>query len=213
MVLAAAAAVTPGSARNFYRIARSPSSCRSRRRPDRVLARVLGERMRAALGQPVLVENVTGAGGSIGVGRVVASAPDGYTIGIGHFGTHVANGAVYPLKYDSSKDLDPVGPAAEQPDDRRDAAELPGDEPQGARRADQGQPRRDRCRNGRRRIGLAYRQPPAPEPHQRTDIIVPYRGTGPAFQDLVAGQIDLIVDQAANCAAAGPPGDRQGFSL
>src|SRR5271155_2516305 len=76
--------------------------------PTDVLARVLGERMRAALGQPVLIENVTGAGGSIGVGRVVSSPPDGYTISIGHFGTHVANGAIYPLKYDLLKDLDPV---------------------------------------------------------------------------------------------------------
>jgi tripartite-type tricarboxylate transporter receptor subunit TctC len=73
-----------------------------------VLSRVLGERIRAALGQPVLIENVTGAGGSIGVGRVVAAAPDGYTLSIGHLGTHVANGAIYPLKYDLLNDLDPV---------------------------------------------------------------------------------------------------------
>src|ERR1700689_2421709 len=76
--------------------------------PTDVLARVLGERIRATLGQPVLVENVTGAGGSIGVGRVVAAAPDGYAISIGHFGTHVANGAIYSLKYDLLRDLDPV---------------------------------------------------------------------------------------------------------
>src|SRR5271167_531858 len=76
--------------------------------PTDVLSRVLGERIRAALGQPVLIENVTGAGGSIGVGRVAAAAPDGYTIGTGHFGTHVANGAIYPLRYDLLHDLDPV---------------------------------------------------------------------------------------------------------
>src|SRR5215470_14251799 len=76
--------------------------------PTDVLARVLGEHIRAELGQPVLIENVTGAGGSIGVGRVAAAAPDGYTVSAGHFGTHVANGAVYPLKYDLERDLDPV---------------------------------------------------------------------------------------------------------
>src|SRR5215470_14243584 len=76
--------------------------------PTDVLARVLGEHIRADLGQPVLIENVTGAGGSIGVGRVAAAAPDGYTISAGHFGTHVANGAIYPLKYDLERDLDPV---------------------------------------------------------------------------------------------------------
>src|ERR1700735_1308096 len=59
------------------------------------VARVVGERMKASLGQPVVVENVTGAGGSIGVGRVARSAPDGYTIGIGNLSTHVINGATY----------------------------------------------------------------------------------------------------------------------
>src|SRR5260370_3062389 len=76
--------------------------------PTDVWARVLGEHIRADLGQPVLIENVTGAGGSIGVGRVAAAAPDGYTISAGHFGTHVANGAIYALKYDLERDLDPV---------------------------------------------------------------------------------------------------------
>src|SRR5258708_20711552 len=76
--------------------------------PTDVLARVLGEHIRADFGQPVLIENVTGAGGSIGVGRVAAAAPDGYTISAGHFGTHVANGAIYALKYDLERDLDPV---------------------------------------------------------------------------------------------------------
>src|SRR5258708_7832838 len=76
--------------------------------PTDVLARVLGEHIRADLGQPVLIENVTGAGGSIGVGRVAAAAPDGYTISAGHFGTHVANGAIYALKYDLERHLHPV---------------------------------------------------------------------------------------------------------
>src|SRR5260370_26227085 len=76
--------------------------------PTDVLARVLGEHIRADLGQPVLIENVTGAGGSIGVGRVAAAAPDSYTISAGHFGTHVANGAIYPLKYHLDPDLHPV---------------------------------------------------------------------------------------------------------
>src|SRR5205814_622026 len=72
------------------------------------MARVMGDRMRVSLGQPVLVENVVGAGGSIGVGRVARAAPDGYTVGIGHWSTHVVNGAIYDLNYDLLKDLDPV---------------------------------------------------------------------------------------------------------
>jgi tripartite-type tricarboxylate transporter receptor subunit TctC len=76
--------------------------------PSDAMARILAERMKATLGETVLVENVTGAGGSIGVGRAVRSPPDGYTISFGHLGTHVANGAIYKLGYDLVTDLEPV---------------------------------------------------------------------------------------------------------
>ena len=65
--------------------------------PSDAMARILAERMKVTLGEAVLIENVTGAGGSIGVGRAVRSPPDGYSISFGHLGTHVANGAVYKL--------------------------------------------------------------------------------------------------------------------
>src|SRR5207247_6622290 len=65
--------------------------------PSDAMARILAERMKVSLGEAVLVENVTGAGGSLGVGRALRSAPDGYTISFGHLGTHVANGAIYKL--------------------------------------------------------------------------------------------------------------------
>src|SRR5438132_10786360 len=76
--------------------------------PSDAMARILAERMKVTLGETVLVENVTGAGGSIGVGRAVRSPPDGYTISFGHLGTHVANGAIYKLGYDVVADLEPV---------------------------------------------------------------------------------------------------------
>ena len=76
--------------------------------PSDAMARILAEQMKLALGQAVVVENVTGAGGSIGVGRAVHAAPDGYTISFGHLGTHVANGAIYKLNYDLIEDLEPV---------------------------------------------------------------------------------------------------------
>src|SRR5438067_13317830 len=76
--------------------------------PSDGMARILAERMKATLGETVLVENVTGAGGSVGVGRAVRSPPDGYTISFGHLGTHVANGAIYKLGYDLVTDLEPV---------------------------------------------------------------------------------------------------------
>jgi tripartite-type tricarboxylate transporter receptor subunit TctC len=80
-----------------------------------VIARSLAERMKASLGQPVIVENVTGAGGSIGVGRVVRTAPDGYTISIGNSSSHVFNGAIYSLQYDLLNDLEPVALLCSQP--------------------------------------------------------------------------------------------------
>ena len=73
--------------------------------PSDAMARILAERMKTTLGETVLVENVTGAGGSVGVGRAVRSPPDGYTISFGHLGTHVINGAIYPLPFDLLNDL------------------------------------------------------------------------------------------------------------
>src|SRR4029077_3027546 len=76
--------------------------------PADALARALGERMRASLGQTVIIENAPGASGTIGAARVVRAPPDGYTLGIGHVGTHVVNGAIFALPFDLLKDLEPV---------------------------------------------------------------------------------------------------------
>src|ERR1700687_1500156 len=80
--------------------------------PTDNLARIMGERMRKTLGQPLLVDNTTGAGGSIGVAKVVRAAPDGYMLSIGHWGTHVVNGAYYSLPYNLLTDLEPVAMVA-----------------------------------------------------------------------------------------------------
>src|SRR5260370_19495514 len=77
--------------------------------PTDVLARILAEQMRRTLGQTVVIENVTGASGSVAGVRAARATPDGYTIIIGHWGTHVLNGAVYSLQYDVLNDFDPVG--------------------------------------------------------------------------------------------------------
>src|SRR5512132_1378100 len=76
--------------------------------PTDTIARILAARMTSAIGQTVVVENTTGAGGTIGVGRIAKGAPDGYLLGIGHIGTHVVNGAIYQLPYDLQTDLEPV---------------------------------------------------------------------------------------------------------
>jgi tripartite-type tricarboxylate transporter receptor subunit TctC len=84
--------------------------------PTDLIARVIGERMRASLGQSVVIENTSGAAnGSVGVGRLVRSAPDGYTIGIGHWSSNVVNGAIYSLPYDLLKDLEPLALATTNP--------------------------------------------------------------------------------------------------
>src|SRR4249920_3947598 len=73
-----------------------------------VAARIMAEHMRTRLGQPVVIENVGGAGGSIAVGRLARAAPDGYTIDIGQWDTHVGS-IIYPLSYDLQKDFEPIG--------------------------------------------------------------------------------------------------------
>ena len=76
--------------------------------PTDTVGRVVAERMRAELGQPVVLENVAGAGGSIGLGRLARSAPDGYTINVGNWSAHVINGAIYSLLYDLKTDFEPI---------------------------------------------------------------------------------------------------------
>ena len=108
--------------------------------PVDTLARTLIEPMRLSLGQPVLIENVTGAVGHIGVGRAVRAAPDGYTVSIGNWPSHVVNGAIYSLPYDLLKDFAPVARLAEQSHVIVAQQGFAGEGPQGADRLAQGQP-------------------------------------------------------------------------
>src|SRR5579864_222067 len=80
-----------------------------------VVARNVAERMKASLGRPVIIENVAGAGGTIGTGRVARATPDGYTLALGHLATHVMNGATYALPYDVRNDFEPVALLAATP--------------------------------------------------------------------------------------------------
>jgi tripartite-type tricarboxylate transporter receptor subunit TctC len=166
--------------------------------PSDAMMRILAERMRTTLGESLLIENVTGAGGSLGVGRTVRSAPDGYTVGFGHLGTNVANGAIYKLGYDLIADLEPVVMLPSNPMiivsknavPAKSLAELLAwmksrPTPPTAGTAGSG--------SGSHIAGLYF--------ENVTGIklqYVPYRGTGPALNDLVAGQIDIIVDQTSN---------------
>jgi len=169
--------------------------------PSDAMCRILVERMKAKLGEPILVENVTGAGGSIGVGRALRSPPDGYTISFGHLGTHVANGAIYKLGYDLVSDLEPVVMLPSNPMIVVSKNDVPAKTltellawlrsrptPPTAGTAGAG--------SGSHIAGLYF--------ENVTGIklqFVPYRGTAPAMTDLVAGQIDMIVDQTSNSIA------------
>jgi len=166
--------------------------------PTDTIGRVIAEGMRATLGQPVIIENVTGASGTIGVGRVARAAPDGYTISIGQWGSHVMNGAIYPLSYDLVKDFAPVAWIANgkplivsrQTLPARDLKEFvawlkanPDKATQGT--AGAGSPQH---------IAGLYLQQETGTHFQ----FVPYRGVAPAMQDMIAGQIDFMIDQATN---------------
>ncbi|MEI7804331.1 MAG: tripartite tricarboxylate transporter substrate binding protein BugD [Hyphomicrobiales bacterium] len=166
--------------------------------PADALARTLGERMRATLGQTIVIENVTGASGTIGVGRAVRSPPDGYTLSLGHVGSHVVNGAIFPLPFDLLKDFEPIAllpsnsllivsrksfPA----NDLKELIAWLKANPDKATAGTSGA-------GGGSHINGVYFQ-------NRTDTrfqFVPYRGTGPAMSDLIAGQIDIMFDQASN---------------
>jgi tripartite-type tricarboxylate transporter receptor subunit TctC len=166
--------------------------------PTDTLARIMAERMGRALGQTVVVENVTGAAGSIGVGRVARAAPDGYTLGIGHWSTHVVNGAVYKLQYDLVKDFEPVAMIASNPQLLVTKNAVPATnlkELIAWVKANDGKVSAGTAGVGAAsHVGGIYFQNLI---GARLEFI-PYRGTAPALQALMAGQIDLMFDQASN---------------
>ena len=162
------------------------------------IARILGDHMRTQLGQTIVVENVGGAAGSIGTGRVARSAPDGYTIVSGNWPTHVLNGAVYSLNYDVLKDFEPISlvatelivlsarknfPAAKLTDliawlrANPDKASAGTTGPGGVGHV----------------VGIFFQKETGTQFQ-----FIPYRGLAPAMQDMIAGQIDLMFDTSAN---------------
>jgi tripartite-type tricarboxylate transporter receptor subunit TctC len=166
--------------------------------PTDTIARIMGQRMRQSLGQTFVIENVTGAAGSIGVGRVARASPDGYTVGIGHWSTHVVNGAIYQLPYDVLNDFEPISLVASNPQLIVAKKTLPPNDLKELIAWLKANP--DKASEGTAGAGSAshvsgaYFQKATGTSFQ----FVPYRGTGPAMQDLVAGQIDIMFDQAAN---------------
>ena len=163
--------------------------------PTDAIIRNLGERIRVSLGQPLIVEYVTGASGSVGTTRVNRAAPDGYTIICGHFGTHATNGAVYQLPYDLVTDFTPISLLPRNPYLVVAQKNLP---PNNLRefmaylKTNPG-----KVNMGHPGVGTGPHLLAIQLAHLAggTMNYVPYRGSGPAMTDLIAGQIDLMVDQ------------------
>jgi tripartite-type tricarboxylate transporter receptor subunit TctC len=163
-----------------------------------VSARLMAQHMRASLGQTVVVENVSGATGSIGVGRVARAAPDGYTISLGTPSQYVTNGALYALPYDV-RDLTPIALTTNQPYLIVARTTLPANDLQGLiawlhqnpNKAFAGTP----GVGGGSHLGGLFFQNATGTRFQ----FVPYRGGAPALQDLIAGQIDLMFVTIGDC--------------
>jgi tripartite-type tricarboxylate transporter receptor subunit TctC len=158
--------------------------------PGDTIARVLAERMRKSLGQPIIIENVTGASGSIGTGRVARARPDGYTIDLGLISTHVLNGGFYSLPYDVVNDFAPISPLVTQPVflfarktmPAKDLIELIAWLKANPNKASAG------LGSSFMRLATAFFQ----RETATQFAFVPYRGAAPAMTDLIAGQIDLL---------------------
>jgi tripartite-type tricarboxylate transporter receptor subunit TctC len=162
-----------------------------------VIGRLMAEGMRAALGQPVIVENTAGAGGTIGVGRVSRAAPDGYTFLVGQWGTNVASGAIYPLQFDLLKDLEPIALIATQPFFIVSRKTMPANNlkeliawfkanPEKASQGNSG------IGSPSHVAGILFQNASGAKLQ-----VVPYRSAGQSMQDLVAGNIDMTMDTPA----------------
>jgi tripartite-type tricarboxylate transporter receptor subunit TctC len=164
--------------------------------PTDLLGRMVGERLRLSFGQSVVIENVVGANGSIGVGRVARAAPDGYTLVLGLWNTHVSNGAVYALSYDVQKDFEPVAMLSSIPSLIVARNTVPADDLKGFIAWLKANP--NKATEGHVGIGslghvggILFQNITGTRFQQ-----VPYRGSAPVMQDLVAAQIDFGIESA-----------------
>ena len=166
--------------------------------PTDTIARIVAEQLSTTLGQPVLVDNVTGAAGTIGTGRVARAAPDGHTLCVGFLGTHVLNGAVYPLQYDVVKDFEPVAMLASNPQLIVAKKAMPAEDLKafiGWLKANPGKATQGSAGIGSPShvSGLYFQRASG-----TTFQVAQYRGAAPAMHDLMGGHVDLMFDQPPN---------------
>ena len=177
------------------------------------LARFLAEHMRPILGQPVVIENVGGAAGSLGVGRAVRSAADGYTLSIGTSTTHMLTGGLYALQFDLLKDLEPIIQIGSEPLLIVGKKGLPADDLKGLIAWLKANP--DKASVGVAGVGatghltgISFQKETGTK-----FTFVPYRGNGPAMQDLLSGQIDFMIEPSSNFRALLGAGSVKPFAI
>lgn len=177
------------------------------------IGRVMADGMRGPLGQTIIIENVGGASGNLGVGRVARAAPDGYTLILGSWPTHVLNAAIFPLPYDVQTDFEPVGLVAAQPLFVLGRKSFPANNLQELiawLKANPGQATQGTVGlGGASHIAGVFFQNASGTNFR----VVPYRGSGPAMQDLISGQIDLMVDMAASATPHVRAGSIKAFAI
>src|SRR6202140_119302 len=177
------------------------------------LGRLLAEKMRAILGQTVIIENIAGAAGSIGVGRAVRSPADGYTLSIGTSTTHMLTGGLYALQFDLLKDLEPIIEIGSEPLLIVGKKSLPADDLKGL--IDWLKANPDKASVGIAGVGAAGHL--AGISFQKATgtkfQFVPYRGNGPAMQDLLAEQIDFMIEPASNFRGLVAAGSVKPFAI
>jgi tripartite-type tricarboxylate transporter receptor subunit TctC len=175
------------------------------------LARVLAEHMRTTLGQPIIIENMGGAGGTLSIARIVRSPADGYTLGFGTLGQYVISGAVYTLPFDMLADLTPVALLPSVPYWMTARKTLPANnllELVAWLKANNASASTVGTASPARFCGMFFQKATG-----TSFQFVPYRGGAPALQDLVAGNIDLNCDLAANSLAQWRNGNIKAFAV
>src|SRR4051794_4531091 len=182
--------------------------------PTDIVARIVAEHMSKTLGQQIVVENVAGAGGTTGITRAAQSKPDGYTIMMGHMGTHGAAPALYPnLKYDPTKDFEPVGMAAGTPILIVAKKNFPAKDLKEMIAYLKANP--DKVNQAHAGVGavshmtcILFNSQVGVKP-----TAVPYSGTGPALNDLVSGQVDYMCDQIVNLVSQVKAGSIKAYAI
>jgi tripartite-type tricarboxylate transporter receptor subunit TctC len=168
--------------------------------PTDIVARIVGEYFSKTLGQQFIVENIAGAGGTTGITRAKQATPDGYTIAMGHMGTHGAAPALYPnLRYDPAKDFEPIGLAAGTPILIVARKEFPAaDLKEFVAKAKDTGTRLSQAHAGVGSVSHSTCTMLSSQLGVKHHRVVAYRGTGPALNDMVGGQVDYMCDQIVN---------------